>query len=109
MVRYCGYLLGEDWLLQRALEMGVEPPKTRDEHLQAILLASRDARLVTRVCSYTRLRHVKTSKGKLFWSIAFASDDPHEGLPTSSPPEEKYKALQELLQKKGPPGWYRGS
>jgi len=110
MAKFCGYLLGEDWLLQRALEMGVEPPKTRGEHLQAILLAPRDARLMTRVYPYMRLRHVKTNKRtKPFWCIAFASDDPHDGLPTSAPPEEKYKALQDLLQKKGPPGWYRGS
>jgi len=60
---------------------GVEPPKTRGEHLRAILLASRDARLVTRVYPYTRFRHVKSNKGKKpFWCIAFASDDPHEGL-----------------------------
>jgi len=109
MVKYCGYLVGEDWLLQRGLELGIEPPETRDDQVETILLASRNARLVTGVYTYTNFRHVKTAKGKFFWCIAFASNDPHEGLPTSCPPEEKYKALQELLQKKVPPRWFQGS
>ena len=104
MAKFCGYLLGEDWLLQRALEMGVEPPKTRGEHLQAILLASRDARLVTRIYPYTRLRHIKTNKGKKpFWCIAFASDDPHEGLPTSAPSEENTRLYRIYCKRRARP------
>jgi hypothetical protein len=109
MAKYCGYLLGEDWLIQRALEIGIEPSEVEDDYYQTIALASRNARHVTGVYAYTRFRRIKTSKGKLFWCIAFASDDPREGIATSTPPEEKYKALQELLQRKGPPRWYRGS
>ena len=109
MVKYCAYLLGEDWLLQRGLELGLKPPKTRGDELQIILVVSRAARQDTGVFTCTKFRQVKTGQGKVFWSIAFASDDPYEGLPTSAPPEEKYKALQELLQKKGPPRWFRGS
>jgi len=109
MVKYCGYLLGEDWLVQRAREIGLEIPETGGDYLQIISLAARDARQATGVFPCTRFRHVKTGRGKFFWCIAFASDDPHEGLATSTPPEAKYKALQELLQKKGPPRWYWGS
>jgi hypothetical protein len=109
MAKYCGYLLGEDWLLQRALEIGIEPSEVEDDYYQTIVLASRNARHVTGIYAYTRFRRIKTSKGKLFWCIAFASDDPREGIATSTPPEEKYKALQELLRRKGPPRWYRGS
>ncbi|OAX34400.1 hypothetical protein K503DRAFT_445818 [Rhizopogon vinicolor AM-OR11-026] len=111
MVKYCGYLVGEGWLLRRGIELGNEPPKTRSEQLSLILLASRITRLDTGVYTYTRFRQVKTPQGKVFWCIAFASDDACDSkdLPTSRPPEEKYKALQELLQKKGPPRWFRGS
>jgi len=55
------------------------------------------------------LHAISPCQGKFFWCIAFASDDPHEGIATSAPPEVKYKALQELLQKNGPPRWYWGS
>ncbi|OAX34499.1 hypothetical protein K503DRAFT_859165 [Rhizopogon vinicolor AM-OR11-026] len=58
--------------------------------------------LQTGVYFYTKLRRVKTPKGKYFWCIAFASDDAYQGLPTSRPLEEKYKALKELLQKRSP-------
>jgi len=50
-----------------------------------------------------RCGHVKTNNGKLFWSVAFTSDDLRDG-PTNAPPEEKYKTLRELLQKKDPSG-----
>ena len=96
-------------LVQRARDIGLEIPETGGDYLQIISLAARDARQATGVFPCTRFRHVKTSKGKFFWCIAFASDDPHEGIATSAPPEAKYKALQELLQKKGPPRWYWGS
>ncbi|KAG2746727.1 hypothetical protein P692DRAFT_20835104 [Suillus brevipes Sb2] len=40
---------------------------------------------------------------------AFALTDLHDGLPTSAPPEEKYQALKEALQKDSPPRcWFRG-
>jgi hypothetical protein len=73
--------------------------------------ASRDVRLQTGVLAYTRLRRVKTLEGKSFWCIALASNDPHDsnGLPLSRPPEEKYKALKELLQKKVEPLWFRAT
>jgi len=108
MVKYCGYLVGDDWLLQRALDMGMKPPETPIERSGVVLAASRNARLNTGVHFYTKLRRVKTPQGKS-WCIAFASNDPHEDLPTSCPPEEKYKALQELLQSTVPPRWFRGS
>ncbi|OAX31898.1 hypothetical protein K503DRAFT_777195 [Rhizopogon vinicolor AM-OR11-026] len=110
MVRYCGYLVGEDWLLQRGMvELGIKPPETREDEIGTILSASSNARLVAGVYTYTSLRRVKTSKGKIFWCIAFASDDAYDskGLPTSRPPEAKYKRLQELLQKAGPPRWFQ--
>ncbi|OAX33693.1 hypothetical protein K503DRAFT_775323 [Rhizopogon vinicolor AM-OR11-026] len=109
MAKYCGYLVGEKWLLQRGLELGHEAPKTQRDALDIMLDASRDLRLQTGVYFYTKLRRVKTPKGKYFWCIAFASDDPCQGLPTSRPPEEKYKALKELLQKEVPPLWFRES
>jgi len=109
MVRYCGYLLGNDWLLQRAVELGLGAPQTHAEYLETILVTARNVRHNSGVYPYTRFRHVKTSRGKAFWCIVFASDDPHEGLPTSTPPEERYKASKELLQRTGPPRWYQGS
>ena len=110
MAKFCGYLLGEDWLLQRALGMGVEQPKARGEHLQVIFLASRDARLVTRIYPYTRLRHIKTNKGKKpFWCIAFASDDPHEGLPASAPSEENTRLYRTYCKRRARPAGIKGS
>jgi hypothetical protein len=41
-------------------------------------------------------------QGKRYWCIAFAATDPWERFPTTAPPEEKYKALKEALQKDGP-------
>ncbi|KAG1725206.1 hypothetical protein EDB19DRAFT_1948190 [Suillus lakei] len=64
----------------------------------------------TGVLTCTRFRRVKTPKGKYFWCIAFACDDPcaaGERLPTHAPPEARYKALKEALGKDGPPHWYR--
>ncbi|KAG1815007.1 uncharacterized protein BJ212DRAFT_249968 [Suillus subaureus] len=89
MVKYYGYLVADEWLYQRA--------------------ASRDVRTETGVYTYTKFRQVKTLKGKIFWCIAFAASDPWDGLPTSAPPEERYKPLKEALQKKGPPRWFRAS
>lgn len=112
MVKYCGYLLGEDWLLQRAItKLGYEQPKTYKDALDLMMEASRDVRLQTGVYSYTTLRRVKTLEGKKFWCIAFACNDPcqSKGLPTSGPPEEKYKALKELLQKQVEPRWFRAA
>jgi len=112
MVKYCGYLLGDDWLLQRATtKLGYEEPKTYQDALDLMMEASRDARLETGVYTYTSLRRVKTLEGKKFWCIAFACNDPcqSKGLPTARPPEEKYKALKELLQKQVEPRWFRAA
>ncbi|OJA19830.1 hypothetical protein AZE42_12268 [Rhizopogon vesiculosus] len=109
MVKYCGYLVGEDWLLQRSLDLGIEPSETREDEIETILMASRNVRLVTGVYTYTSFRQVKTPNGKVFWCIAFASDDAcdSKGLPSSRPPEEKYKKLRDLLKKDGPPRWFQ--
>ncbi|KAG2129096.1 hypothetical protein DEU56DRAFT_902921 [Suillus clintonianus] len=104
MVYYCGYLMRKDWLLQRAADWG-EPPTTAT--IDFIAMASRHVRVQTGVYCYTKFRRVKTVKGTVFWCIAFASNDPGEQLPTSAPSEEKYKALKEVLQREGPPLWYR--
>jgi hypothetical protein len=77
--------------------------------MDILSLTSRSLRRETGVYCDTKLRHVKTAKGTGFWCIAFAANDPYERLPTSEPSEEKYKALKEVLQKKGPPRWYRAS
>jgi hypothetical protein len=64
----------------------------------------------TGILSYARFRRVKTPKGQYFWCIAFACDDPlaaEERLPIYAPPEAKYKALKEALERDGPPHWYR--
>ncbi|KAG2110418.1 hypothetical protein DEU56DRAFT_905591, partial [Suillus clintonianus] len=99
MVYYCGYLVRNDWMFQRAAELGHSPTTGTD----IVCLASRDVRVQTGVYFYTKVRQVKTAKGTTFWCIAFASNDPREQLPTSAPSEEKYKALKEVLQKEGPP------
>jgi len=89
--------------------MGHPRPTTYDDSIDTILLASRDVRTATGVYTYTKFREVKTLKGKTFWCIAFAASEPWQGLPTSAPPEERYKPLKEALKKKGPPRWFRGS
>ncbi|KAJ8588099.1 hypothetical protein M405DRAFT_820311 [Rhizopogon salebrosus TDB-379] len=109
MTKYCGYLLREDWLLQRGVELGLEAPKTQRDALDIMLEASRNVRWQTGVYCDTKLRRVKTLQGKFSWCIAFASNDPYQGLPTSRPPEEKYIALKELLRKEVPPLWFRAS
>ncbi|KAG2129091.1 hypothetical protein DEU56DRAFT_758192 [Suillus clintonianus] len=107
MVYYCGYLVRDDWLFQRGVDLGQPLPVTTGDAMDIICLASTDVRTETGVYCYTKFRQVKTAKGTAFWCIAFASNDPCEHLPTSAPSEEKYKALKEVLQKKGPPRWYR--
>ncbi|KAG2037013.1 hypothetical protein BDR03DRAFT_958284 [Suillus americanus] len=65
---------------------------------------------VTGVLSYARVRRIETPKGKYFWCIALACDDPFaagERLSTHAPSEASYKALKEALGKDGPPHWYR--
>jgi hypothetical protein len=109
MTKFCGYLVGDDWLFQRGVELGIKPPETRRDEIDIMLEASRDARLRTGVYGCTKLRRVVTLQGKRFWCIAFACTEPHEGLPTSRPPEETYKLLKELLGKQGPPLWFRAS
>ncbi|KAG2034150.1 hypothetical protein BDR03DRAFT_965596 [Suillus americanus] len=77
--------------------------------MDMFLLASEDVMIATNVYPCTSLRRVKNSKGTKFWCIAFASHDPLlERLPTSAPPEERYKVLKEMLQKTGP-RWYQAS
>ncbi|KAG2738101.1 hypothetical protein P692DRAFT_20813209 [Suillus brevipes Sb2] len=85
--------------------MGHSYPETTDEANEIILLASRDVMGEAGVYPYTRLRRVKTPQGS-FWCIAFASTDPREQLSTSAPPEEQYKALKEVLEKKSAPRWF---
>ncbi|KAG1872403.1 hypothetical protein DFJ58DRAFT_836959 [Suillus subalutaceus] len=109
MVKYCGYLVPDEWMYQRGVELGYPRPVTVEDKMDMLLLASRDLMTETGVYCYTKFRHVKTAKGTKFWCIAFASNDPSERLPTSSPSEERYKALKEVLQRKGPPGWYQAS
>ncbi|OJA21433.1 hypothetical protein AZE42_10473 [Rhizopogon vesiculosus] len=67
LVKYCGYLIGEDRLLQRGLEMGIKSPETREHEIGTILMASRKARLTN---TYRHFRQVETPKGKVFWCIA---------------------------------------
>ncbi|KAG2129540.1 hypothetical protein BD769DRAFT_1667189 [Suillus cothurnatus] len=107
MVKYCGYLVANEWLYQRGVEMGHPRPTTYDDSLDTIILASGDLRAKTGVYTYTKLRRVKTLQGKRYWCIAFAASDPWQGLPTSAPPEERYKPLKEALQRKGPPLWFQ--
>ncbi|KAG2071385.1 hypothetical protein BDR04DRAFT_1142320 [Suillus decipiens] len=105
MIAYCGYLVSDEWLYQRGVELGHPRPKTFSSAI--IILAARDVMSKTGVLPYTTLIEVQTNKGKLSWCIAFASTDPREGLSTSAPSEERYKRLKEALQKDGPPRWYR--
>ncbi|KAG1720468.1 hypothetical protein EDB19DRAFT_2029861 [Suillus lakei] len=109
MVKYCGYLVRNELLIQRAVELGHPRPVTTEDHMDIIPLAARDLMGDTGVYCYTKLRRVKTPKGFKFWCIAFSSNDPHERLPATAPSEEKYLALKEALQKKGPPQWYQAS
>ncbi|KAG2074196.1 hypothetical protein BDR04DRAFT_1151286 [Suillus decipiens] len=110
MVKYCGYLLTDSWLRQRALDMGYPPPKTPQDMNDIIELASMQVMARTGIFSSARVRRVKNSKGTYFWCIALACDDPFtagERLPAGAPPEAKYKALKEALGKDFPPRWYR--
>ncbi|KAG2361281.1 hypothetical protein BDR07DRAFT_1409976 [Suillus spraguei] len=110
MVKYCGYLLTDSWLRQRALDMGYPPPKTLQDSNGIVELASMQVMARAGIFSYARVRRVKTPKGKYFWCIALACDDPFtvgERLSTRAPPEVEYKALKEALGKDFPPRWYR--
>jgi hypothetical protein len=107
MVKYCGYLVQNELLLQRAVGLGHPRPMAVKDQTELILLAARDLMGDTGVLRCAKLRRVKTPKGIKFWCIAFSSNDPHERLPATAPSEEKYKALKETLQKKGPPQWYQ--
>ncbi|KAG1751248.1 hypothetical protein EDB19DRAFT_1282978 [Suillus lakei] len=107
MVKYCGYLVRNELLLQRAVELGHPRPVAVQDQTDIILLAARNLMGHTGVLRCTKLRRVKTPKGIKFWCIAFSSNDPCERLPATAPSEEKYKALKEALQKKGPPQWYQ--
>jgi hypothetical protein len=111
MVRYCGYLVRDEWLYQRGVDLGHPRPVTIEDQMDMLLMASEDVMIATNVYRYTKFRRVKTSKGTKFWCIAFASNDPfsERSLPTSAPSEERYKPLKEVLQKKHPPRWYQAS
>ncbi|KAG2123919.1 hypothetical protein BD769DRAFT_1669741 [Suillus cothurnatus] len=111
MVKYFGYIMNDSWLHQKALDIGYPPAKTPEDLDDNISLASINVMAATGVISYARVRRVKTPKGKYFWCIALACDDPfavgERSLSTHPPPEAKYKALKEALGKDGPPHWYR--
>jgi hypothetical protein len=111
MVKYFGYIMSDSWLHQKALDIGYPPAKTPEDLDDNISLASINVMAATGVISYARVRRVKTPKGKYFWCIALACDDPfavgERSLSTHPPPEAKYKALKEALGKDGPPHWYR--
>ncbi|KAG2351379.1 hypothetical protein BDR07DRAFT_1409982 [Suillus spraguei] len=112
MVKYCGYLLTDSWLRQRALDTGYPPAKTPEDMDDILSIASIDVMASTGILSYARVRRVKTPKGKYFWCIALACDDPitvGERMSTHAPPEAKYKALKEAMGKDFPPRWYRAS
>ncbi|KAG1723816.1 hypothetical protein EDD22DRAFT_961913 [Suillus occidentalis] len=99
---YCGYLVPDEFLLQRAVELGQEPPENAEDEIELILMAVRDLIGDTGVLCSAKFRRVRTPKGITWWCIAFSSKDPHERLPATASPEEQYKALKEALQKKGP-------
>ncbi|KAG2342198.1 hypothetical protein BDR05DRAFT_964513 [Suillus weaverae] len=111
MVHYCGYTVRDEWLFQRGVDLGHPRPVTVEDQMDMLLLASEDLMIKTNVYRYTKFRRVKTSKGTKFWCIPFATNDPisEKSLPTIPPPEERYRALKEVLQKKGPPLWYQAS
>lgn len=107
MVKYCGYLVRNELLLQRAVDLGHPRPTAAKDQTGLILMAARDLMGCTGVLRSAKLRCVKTSKGHKFWCIAFSSNDPHERLPPTAPSEEQYMALKEAPQKNGPPQWYQ--
>lgn len=107
MFKYCGYLVRNELLLQRAIEMGHAPPETTEDQRGNILQGALDIMGHAAVLRSARFRRVKTPKGHKFWCIAFSSNDPCDRLPATAPSEEEYKALKELLQKKFPPQWYK--
>ncbi|KAG2342197.1 hypothetical protein BDR05DRAFT_964511 [Suillus weaverae] len=109
MIKYCGYLVRDEWLFQRGVDLGHPCPVTVGDRMDIICLASRSLMTGTGVYCYTKFLHVKTANGTKFWCIAFAANNPYERLPTSALSEEKYQALKEVLQKKGPPFWYQAS
>ncbi|KAG1736692.1 uncharacterized protein EDB91DRAFT_1083351 [Suillus paluster] len=71
-VNFCGYLVGEEWLFQRGVDLGHPHPVTVGDVMEITCLASSDVRTATGVYFYTKLRRVKTLKGNSFWCIAFA-------------------------------------
>jgi FAD/FMN-containing dehydrogenase len=107
MVKYCGYLVRNELLLQRAVDLGHPRPTAAKDQTGLILMGARDLMGRTGVMRSAKLRCVKTPKGNIFWCIAFSSNDPHERLPATAPSEEHYKALKEVLQRKFPPQWYQ--
>ncbi|KIK42609.1 hypothetical protein CY34DRAFT_804764 [Suillus luteus UH-Slu-Lm8-n1] len=95
---YCGYLVPNEFLLQRAVEeLGQEPPENAEDEIELILMAARDLMGETGVLCSAKFRRVKTPKGTTWWCIAFSSKAPHERLPATAPPEERYKALKEAI------------
>jgi hypothetical protein len=107
MVKYCGYLVRNDLLLQRAVDLGYPRPTAAKDQTGLILIAARNLMGKMGVLRSAKLRRVRTLKGNIFWCIAFSSNDPHERLPATAPSEEQYKALKEALQKEFPPRWYQ--
>ncbi|KAG2072214.1 hypothetical protein BDR04DRAFT_1096768 [Suillus decipiens] len=56
--------------------MGHPPAKTPEDSRDILSLVSRNVMATSGVLSYARVRRMKTSKGKRFWCIALACDDP---------------------------------
>ncbi|KAG1870531.1 hypothetical protein C8R48DRAFT_670876 [Suillus tomentosus] len=110
MVKYFGYLITEGWLHQKALDLGYPPAQTPEDSRNIRTTVPLNVMAAAGVLSYARLRAIKTPKGKHFWCIALACDDPitvGERMSTRPPPEADYKALKEAMGKDGPAHWYR--
>jgi len=104
MVKYCAYLLRERWLLQVATQPWVRSWATQ--------VASRKSWEDYRGCKerqsgYGRLQLYQVSPGQDRPGQNLLVRCLYLGRPARRP--EKYKTLKELLQRKGPPLWFRSS
>jgi hypothetical protein len=66
MVKYCGYLVGDEWLIQRVVDLGHPRPVTGDDRIDMILMGAEHVRMSTNVYRYTKFRRVKTLRGPSF-------------------------------------------
>ncbi|OCH93970.1 hypothetical protein OBBRIDRAFT_789670 [Obba rivulosa] len=111
MLFYFGFLVDEDWLVERGVTLGLGNDNTKRDRHYTIGQSTRDIRKKARLGDQCDIRRVVTKRGNDYWCIALASNDPREGMytPHNMPPQEHLDRLKAVLEKEDhiQPQWWK--